>query len=140
MREQPLPAAKQIMQLLEFFSEAMAKKATNNSDYKISAGFAESILKNRNLDGIMFQSVQTEFEGTNLALTPEAVDRCLYLEEALIVAVEIRNKRVFLNNLARTGILKPDQLEFGWALMEKTPKELIERFFETGELPYLKRP
>lgn len=68
-------------------------------------------------------------------LTPEAVDRCLYLEEALIFAVEIRSKRFFLNNLARTEVLEPDQLEFGWALMKETPTELIELFFGTGELP-----
>jgi len=135
MARHPLPEAKQSLALLEFFSEAMAKRTLTNADYKISAAFTESILKTGQFDGIMFQSVQTDFEGTNVALTPKAVDESLYLEEALVVAAEIRGKRVFLDNLARTGIFQPDQQEFGWALMEATPEEEIEHFFATGELP-----
>jgi len=136
--QHPLPEAKQSIALLEFFSEAMAKRARTNSDYKISAAFTESILKMGEFDGIMFQSVQTEFEGTNVALTPKAVEESLYLEEALIISVDIRGKRVFLNNLARTGLLKLDQEEFSWAIMDPASREEIEHFFETGELPKAK--
>jgi len=135
MASHSLPEAKQCIAMLEFISEAMAKRAVTNADYKLSAGFAESIIKSGRFDGIMFQSVQTEYEGTNLALTTKAVDECLVLEEALIVSVEIRNKRVFINNIARTGILQPDQSEFEWTLMDVTTQEQIEHFFTTGELP-----
>lgn len=135
MEKQSFPEAKQIIILLEFFSEIMAKRSITNSDYKLGAAFTESVLKRGNLDGIMFQSVQTDFEGTNVALTPRAVDNYLALEEALIIEVEIRGRRVFLNKMATTGMLQPDQLEFSWVSLKKTPPEAIERFFETGELP-----
>ncbi|TKC04358.1 hypothetical protein [Pedobacter frigoris] len=137
-QNQPSDIAKQSILLLEYFSEVMSKRTTKNSDYKISAAFSESILRSPNIGGILFQSVQANFEGTNVALKPEIVEDCLFLEEALMVLVEIRGKRVFLDNIATTGTLKPNQTIFEWKLLKRTPNKIIEDYFLSGTLPEIK--
>ena len=120
---------KQHIALLEFYSKQFARRAEKDTDYKISAAFTECVCRNANLHGIIYPSVQTEFEGTNVALTPEAVETCLELEEALIVSVDIRNTKVFLNNHFRTGLLKANQTSFGWGKAESVSQDVIEEYF-----------
>lgn len=134
-QSQPSVFASQSILLLEYFSEIMSKRIEKNSDYKISAAFSESILKSPDLGGMLFQSVQTDFEGTNIALKPAVVDEHLSLEEALIIFVEIRGKKVFLDNIGTTGTLKSDQTAFDWKLLQRTPQEVIDNYFLTGKLP-----
>lgn len=65
----------------------------NNSDkYKISASYAQ-VVYNLNVNGIVYPSVQTNFEGLNVALLPSVVKTSLKL------------KRVALQYIARTGVM-----------------------------------
>ncbi|MBO9672158.1 MAG: RES family NAD+ phosphorylase [Sphingobacteriaceae bacterium] len=120
---------KQLVTLLEFYSEQFAKRSDNHQDYKISAAFTDQICKIKGIQGVIYPSVQTEFEGTNVALTPEAVDTCLELEEALILSVDIRNGKTFINQHFRTGLLTPGQESFSYGKVEGADQEVIEQYF-----------
>jgi len=120
---------KQLVAVLEFYSEQFAKRSDNHEDYKISAAFTDQVCKIKGIQGVIYPSVQTEFEGTNVALTPEAVETCLELEEALILSVDIRNGKTFINQHFRTGVLKPGQESFNYGKVEGADHEVIEQYF-----------
>lgn len=120
---------KQMVAILEFYSDQFARRATKDTDYKISAAYTEQVCKMIGIQGVIYPSLQTEFEGTNVALTPQAVDSCLELEEVMMVTADIRNSKVFLNHHFRTGVLKPEQTTFGWGKSETVDKEVIEEYF-----------
>lgn len=65
------------LDFLKFISEEFSKKVTNSEDYKISAAYTNIILLHPETNGISFPSVQTEYFGVNIVLTPEAVDKYL---------------------------------------------------------------
>lgn len=119
-----------LISILEFYSEEFAKSdIITDTDYKISAAYAESAFKNDMVQGIIYPSVRTEYEGSNVALLPATVDDHLQFEEAFIVHVQIRGKKVFLDNLYRTGIVETNTNDLAWREMESTPQEIKNRFF-----------
>ncbi|WP_304066833.1 RES domain-containing protein [Pedobacter glucosidilyticus] len=121
-----------LISILEFYSEEFAKAdIVTDSDYKISAAYAESAFKTGSIQGIIYPSVKTDYEGSNVALLPKTVDEHLQFEEALIVHVQIRGKKVFLDNLYRTGIVEANVNDLGWYKMESASEELKNKFFRT---------
>ncbi len=65
---------------LVFISNEFARVANTNADYKISTAYAELVLRNKNIQGIVYPSVQVQYIGTNLLLPPTVVDNFLYIE------------------------------------------------------------
>ncbi|MCR5863506.1 hypothetical protein LRS05_15875 [Flavobacterium sp. J372] len=65
------------LDFLKFISEEFSKKVTNADDYKISAAYTNIILLHPETSGITYPSVQTQYFGVNIVLTPEAVDKYL---------------------------------------------------------------
>ncbi|MNY71208.1 hypothetical protein D3C86_2094980 [compost metagenome] len=61
---------KQLVTILEFYTDRFSRRAGRHTDYKISAAFAEQVCKIAGIQGVIYPSVQTEFEGMNVALTP----------------------------------------------------------------------
>lgn len=55
--------------------------------YKVSAVFAEQVLDKDGVDGICFPSVQSRFNGVNVAFTTEAIDRLYRPIECRVVKV-----------------------------------------------------
>ncbi|WP_394677339.1 RES domain-containing protein [uncultured Sphingobacterium sp.] len=124
-----------LISILEFYSEEFAKpKITTDADYKISAAYAESIFKTGRVHGIIYPSVRTDYEGSNVALLPQTVDEHLQFEEAFITHVRIRGKKVFLDNLARTGLVDSNTNSLEWYKMEPAPEEVKNIFFSHQNL------
>ncbi|WP_134091278.1 RES domain-containing protein [Olivibacter sp. XZL3] len=128
----PEEEVQKLISILEFYSEEFAKaEIITDADYKISAAYAESVFKTGNVQGIIYPSVRTDYEGSNVALLPKTVDDHLQFEEALIIHVQIRGKKVFLDNLYRTGIVEADTNDLGWYKMESASEEVKNKFFGT---------
>ena len=128
----PEQEVQKLVAVVEFFSEEFAKADIDfDTDYKLSAAYAQIALKSGSVKGLIYPSVRTDYEGSNVALLPEVVDKNLHLEEALIVHVQIKGKKVFLDNLYRTGELSADAVSFDWYQMESAPQEVKDKFFST---------
>ena len=128
----PEEGVQKLISILEFYSEEFAKsEITMDTDYKISAAYAESAFKSGSIHGIIYPSVRTDYEGSNVALLPKTVDKYLQFEEALIIHVQIKGKKVFLDNLYRTGIVDANANDFGWYKMESASQEVKNKFFAT---------
>lgn len=65
------------LEFLKFISEEFSKKVTSQEDYKISAAYTNIAQLHPQVNGISYPSVQTEYFGVNIVLTPEAVDKYL---------------------------------------------------------------
>ncbi|WP_291074925.1 hypothetical protein [Empedobacter sp. UBA5987] len=63
------------LEFLKFISNEFSKKVTNPEDYKISAAYTNLALLHPEVSGIMYPSVQTEYFGVNVVLTPEAIEK-----------------------------------------------------------------
>jgi hypothetical protein len=119
-----------LISILEFYSEEFARSTIcSDTDYKISAAYAESAFKNGRVQGIIYPSVRTDYEDSNVALLPATVEHHLQFEEALIIHVQIKGKKVFLDNLYRTGVVAADATDFGWYKMESASQEVKNQFF-----------
>lgn len=65
------------LEFIKFISEEFSKKVSNDDDYKISAAYTNLALLHPDVNGISYPSVQTEYAGINVVLTPEAVNKFL---------------------------------------------------------------
>jgi len=63
------------LEFLKFISEEFSKKVSNPEEYKISTAYTNLALLHPDVCGITYPSVQTEYFGVNIVLTPEAVDQ-----------------------------------------------------------------
>ncbi|MBO9595010.1 MAG: RES family NAD+ phosphorylase [Niabella sp.] len=123
--------------LLTFFCDEFAKSnIESDSDYKLTAALSEVLFEIETIQGIIYPSVRTELEGSNVALLPATVDKHLKLEEVFIVLADIRGERVYLDTLCRAvGPLGMNNEPFLWELLNPTPEAVKAEFFATGRLP-----
>ncbi|MFL9829272.1 hypothetical protein ABS764_00270 [Flavobacterium sp. ST-87] len=61
------------LEFLKFISEEFSKKVINPEEYKISAAYTNIALLHPDVSGITYPSVQTDYFGVNIVLTPEVV-------------------------------------------------------------------
>ncbi|MEJ7736367.1 MAG: RES domain-containing protein [Chitinophagaceae bacterium] len=128
--DMPETEVQKMILLLEFYSEEFAKaEIRSDTDYKLSAAYAESAFKRNIVQGIIYPSVRTEYEGSNVALLPNTVDNHLHLEEAIMIHVQIKGTKVFLDNIYRTGELTRKKEKFDWYEMNPASKEFKDTFF-----------
>lgn len=74
--------------ILEFFSNQFAKKEIEkDSDYMISAAYADFAMTWNNFSGLKYPSVKSDYQGHNIVLTPAAVEQFLELEIAAMFRV-----------------------------------------------------
>lgn len=63
------------LDFLKFISEEFSKKVSNPEEYKISAAYTNLAVLHPEVCGITYPSVQTEYFGVNIVLTPKTVDK-----------------------------------------------------------------
>jgi hypothetical protein len=74
--------------ILEFFSNQFAKKEIEkDTDYMISAAFADFVMNWKGLPGLKYPSVKSDYMGHNIVLTPAAVEQYLELDIAAMFRV-----------------------------------------------------
>ncbi|MFT3796569.1 hypothetical protein [Flavobacterium sp.] len=116
LNEYPEIALKQ----LQFFSNEFARKIKSNFDYKISAAFTDVVLyENQNsYAGIIYPSVQTNYEGNNIVLKPTIVDQHLELKSVSTHRFHRSSKKQFLVNYFYTEDLGSNKSNFVWDLSQ----------------------
>ncbi|OYD43598.1 hypothetical protein [Sphingobacterium cellulitidis] len=116
--------------LLRFFSDEFAKKGIqSDSDYKISAAYTEMATTFRNLSGVTYPSVRTEYQGFNVALTIPAVETFLDLEVVAMFKVYKKGEHTFVDNLAYATELGDLKSNFNWIDIQGTDEEMINKIF-----------
>jgi hypothetical protein len=74
--------------ILEFFSNQFAKKEIEkDTDYMISAAFADLVMNWKGLPGLKYPSVKSDYMGHNIVLTPAAVEQYLELDIAAMFRI-----------------------------------------------------
>jgi hypothetical protein len=74
--------------ILEFFSNQFAKKEIEkDTDYMISAAFADFVINWKGLPGLKYPSVKSDYMGHNIVLTPATVEQYLELDIAAMFRI-----------------------------------------------------
>lgn len=119
-------------EFLIFISEEFARKITKNDDYKISVAYTNLILQHPEIEGIVFPSVQTGYQGANIVMPPSTIDKYF---QPKVCTTQILYK-TFENMLIANGEhfcndISTDTLE--WQLTEKqylSSEDDIKRHFK----------
>ncbi len=104
-------------QLLNLFSEEFSKTLIrNHNDYKISATYSAYVTNENGINGVMYPSVKTDFEGVNVVLTPQIVDERLELIKAGIFRFGINNGKLYGEQVNTTSTFGKANADFIWDL------------------------
>lgn len=112
--------------LLQFFSDEFAKKTIDSdNDYKISVAYTEMATTFKNLAGVTYPSVRTDYQGFNVALTIPAVEKFLELEIVAMFKVYKKGKHTFVDNIAYATDLGNMKSHFKWIDIKGTDEKVI---------------
>lgn len=113
---------------LIFISNEYARIAKNHNDYKISTAYTELVLTHKDVQGITYPSVQTNYVGANLVLPTKVVDEFLYPEVATTSYLYKNKMKMTIGNGGH--FCKKLGNEIVWQELDKkyiTPKEELLR-------------
>lgn len=114
--------------LLEFFSDEFAKKEIKtDSDYKVSVAYTELAINFKNLAGVTYPSVRTDYQGFNVALVMPAVENFLELEVAAMFKIYKKGVHTFMDNLAYATDFGEMKSNFQWIDIKGTPEDYINK-------------
>jgi len=134
----------EIKLILEFYSDQFAKKVDRKrpDDYKISAHYTFDALISKSgllskfdgsdvedIWGVVYPSVQTDFQGNNIALLPSAVERFLELEVVAMFGINTRNKHTIMDNTAIVTDFGPYNSRFQWEHQERMTEDEMNEIF-----------
>lgn len=95
LKEQNLTEEYFHIEFMRFISNEFAKKINNDYEYMISVAFTNVVMnKQKNVAGIAYPSVKTEFKGSNVVLFPNKVDDSLSFEICNTIVVYKNKKKV----------------------------------------------
>lgn len=116
-----------LLKVLEFFSNEFAKtEISSHNDYKLSAAYSEFAFM-KGLNGVVYPSVRTEYEGLNVAIPINAVETFLELDVVGMFQVFKRKDRTFIKNAKIATNLGPMNSQFQWEDMPDVPEETINK-------------
>lgn len=111
--------------ILEFFSNEFAKKEIEkDTDYMISAAYADFAMSWKNFPGIKYPSVKSDYQGHNIALTPAAVEQFLELEIAAMFRVTKNGENSLISPIKHATNFGPLNSKFEWFDIENKEIEI----------------
>lgn len=106
--------------ILEFFSNQFAKKEIeNDTDYMISAAYADFAMTWNNFPGLKYPSVKSDYQGHNVVLTPAAVEQFLELEIAAMFRVTKNGENSLISPVKHATEFGPLNSNFKWVDYER---------------------
>lgn len=79
---------------MKFFSNQFARiKKHSHNEYKISCAYSNYILSSTHLGGVAYPSVASGYQGQNIVLKPDVVDKCMKLESLSMSSFERKNNQ-----------------------------------------------
>jgi len=128
LKEEPLREI--ALRQLQLFSQEFARKARTHHDYKIAVAYADLLMTEGNYPGILYPSVQSGFQGQNLVLRPDIVDKHLVLNNVSTHRVHKNKMQSTMANYYHTTSFGENNSNFVWDLNECDEPNLIKMWSE----------
>lgn len=124
------PMRELALRQLQLFSQEFARKARSHNDYKIAVAYADLLMTEGNYPGILYPSVQTGYQGQNLVLRPDIVDKHLALTNVSTHRVHKNKMQSTMANYYHTTNFGENNSNFVWDLNECDEPSLIRMWSE----------
>ena len=118
------------LRLLQLFSQEFARKPRSHHDYKIAVAYADLLMSGGNYPGILYPSVQTEYQGQNIVLRPDIVDNNLVLTNVSTHRVHKNKMLSVMGNYYHTTNFGEHNSNFIWDLKECDEPYLMKMYTE----------
>jgi hypothetical protein len=95
------------IKIMQFFSEEFSKiNIQKDTDYKLSAAFAEFLFQNNpnGIEALIYPSVRLGGEGYNIALTPNFVESFLIPEKVFTLDIYIENDKIAFDLIKESAV------------------------------------
>lgn len=115
---------------LQFFSNEFSRKTKSHHDYKISVAYSDLIMNDLGLAGITYPSVQSGYQGQNIVLRTDIVDKHLELYAVSTHRLHKNKMQSLISNYFHTQDFGEDNSDFKWNLNECDEKEIIKKSIE----------
>jgi hypothetical protein len=120
------PMRELALRQLQLFSQEFARKVRSHHDYKIAVAYADLLMVEGNHPGILFPSVQTGYQGQNIVLRPDIVDKHLVLTNVSTHRVHKNKMQSTMSNYYHTTNFGENNSNFVWDLKECDEPSLIK--------------
>jgi hypothetical protein len=124
------PMRELALRQLQLFSQEFARKARSHHDYKIAVAYADLLMTEGNYPGILYPSVQTGYQGQNLVLRTDIVDKHLFLTNASTHRLHKNKMKSTMANYYHTTNFGENNSNFVWDLEECDELSLIKMWSE----------
>jgi len=124
------PMRELALRQLQLFSQEFARKARSHHDYKIAVAYADLLMTQGNHPGILYPSVKTGFQGQNLVLRPDIVDKHLILSNVSTHRLHKNKMSSIMANYYHTTEFGENNSNFVWNLNECDEISLIKMWTE----------
>lgn len=120
------PMRELALRQLQLFSQEFARKARSHHDYKIAVAYADLLMIEGNHPGILYPSVQTGYQGQNLVLRADIVDKHLALTNVSTHRVHKNKMQSTMANYYHTTNFGENNSNFVWDINECDEPTLIK--------------
>ena len=124
------PMRELALRQLQLFSQEFARKARTHHDYKIAVAYADLLMSKGNYPGIIYPSVQTAYQGQNLVLRPDIVDKHVILSKVSTHRLHKNKMNSIMANYYHTTDFGENNMKFVWNLNECDEPSLIKMWAE----------
>lgn len=119
---------------LVFISDQFARPKQTHHDYKISTAYTNLVLTSQHVQGIAFPSVQTRYEGVNVAFEPAIIDKYFAVEVLAMQRLYKNKMKMYLAN--HKNCLNPKECHDNiiWTDLEPeylTTDEFVKNYLKT---------
>jgi hypothetical protein len=124
------PMRELALRQLQLFSQEFARKANSHHDYKIAVAYADLLMSEGNHPGVIYPSVQSGYQGYNVVLRPDIVDKHLFLTNVSTHRVHKNKMQLTMANYYHTTNFGENNSNFVWDLNECDEPSLIKMWAE----------
>lgn len=124
------PMRELALRQLQLFSQEFARKARSHHDYKIAVAYADLLMTKGNHPGILYPSVKTGYQGQNLVLRPDIVNKHLVLTNVSTHRLHKNKMNSTMANYYHTTEFGENNSNFVWNLNECDEPSLIKMWAE----------
>ena len=124
------PMRELALRQLQLFSQEFARKTRSHHDYKIAVAYADLLMTEGNHPGILYPSVQTGYQGQNIVLRPDIVDKYLTLTKVSTHRMHKNKMNATMANYYHAKGFGENNSNFEWDLKECDEPTLIKMWSE----------
>tara|TARA_R110000744_G_scaffold189332_1_gene308467 strand:- start:325 stop:1248 length:924 start_codon:yes stop_codon:yes gene_type:complete len=115
---------------LQFFSNEFSKQVKSHHDYKIGVAYSDLLLNDYGIAGITYPSVQSGYQGQNIVLRTDIVDKHLDLYSVSTHRMHKNKMESLLGNYFHTKNFGKNNSSFAWDLKECDEEKIKKDYAE----------